>query len=255
MKQIFVIAAAVLLFLCSAGLAANYPEYGIQTPAGWAQRKNLSQDLLHQIVEPGNNAMIEVYYNKGSVGSLENMADQWEGAGRQRGTPYLTYKHTSKHLSYAYKNTPAIQRTYSGVHNGSTLGCIVNFMQYDGFIVIVVGIYPKDYKTYGGPLLSAFSTFTPGRAPKKTAGPVSKQPRPETKGTVSPEQMVKTYYGILESEDLNALETILIASPGGRLSQELGAYRLVFSSVDQKIRDLDIMEKNTVPTAPGVLSR
>lgn len=240
MGRIF-IALTICLSVCTSVLAADYPDYRIKAPRGWADRKHISGDLLRQIVEPGNNAMIEIYCSKGTVPDLNRLADAWEKAGRGRGMSYLNQRHASKSVQYPYKNTPAIRREYSGNHNGVILSSMVNFMQYDGFIIIVVGVYPRDHKEFGIPLVTAFSTFQPGasslvrnpvppKAPKKAAPlPGVKQPG------LTPEQVTEKYYQALASEDLNGLRQILTASSPEKLEDELAAYALVFKAVDQTI--------------------
>ncbi len=151
----------------SFAFAEDLPKYRITPPPGWKDRHQASHDLLRQIVEPDNNAMIEIYYSKGNAPNLLQLADVWEATARKRGLPYLTTRKSSRLGRFLYKNAEAVHRTYSGSNKGVALSSMVSVTQYDGFVLIVVGVYPTGHDAYSGPLIKAFQSFKPG---PKSAG-------------------------------------------------------------------------------------
>ncbi|QGY38935.1 tetratricopeptide repeat protein [Pseudodesulfovibrio cashew] len=156
------IVAVTLLAMGNPVIAADYPSYTLHVPSGWKDNKGLGRDMLRQITDPGNNSMIEVYYGKESPDTLMVLADQWEAAAKGRGIPYMTDRNSSGFHDYPGTGVRALKREYSGRQNNIALGCQIYFMKYDGFTVVVVGVYPLDYPDYREPLLHALASFRPG---------------------------------------------------------------------------------------------
>ncbi|BBD07720.1 tetratricopeptide repeat protein [Desulfovibrio ferrophilus] len=173
MKRIKLLAFifATVIVACNLTIAAELPSYTITVPNGWKDNANLGNDMLRQITDPGNNSMVEIYYGTESPDTLQALAEKWESTARKRGIPYMKNLNSSEFFDYPGTEVRALRRKYSGQHGDVVLGCQIDFMKYDGFIVIVVGIYPQNHPVYREPLLKALASFQPGKKMPEMAQP------------------------------------------------------------------------------------
>lgn len=140
----FLLAAFLLSVFGTADIAIGSQgwDYWIQKPAGWVENPaDPAHELVTQIVEPGQNAFVEVYASKGQNPGLNAIADGWEASARQRGFPYVSNRLSSNMVSTV--PTQGILREYTGVNNGIPIGSYIVYAYHNGAAFVVVGVYPQ----------------------------------------------------------------------------------------------------------------
>ena len=127
-------------------------KFNMQSPAGWPDQSKPGSDLVAQFVEPSQNAFLEVYAVKGSMASLQALADGFET--KLAGQPYVSHRESSRQVNLG-GGVPAAVREYTGDYNGTPLGSRILYTQHDGTAYVIVGVYTKAQQDQLAPVIAA----------------------------------------------------------------------------------------------------
>lgn len=141
---LLLVLAAVWLIQPGQAWSASGNDYLLHAPQGWRDRTDgLSGDLIRQIIEPGQNAFIEVYSGSGSNPGLECLADRWEIKALRTGLPYVTAFEGQSALNLT-GGVPALVRRYSGANNNIPISSRVIFTHHRNRVYVVLGVWVKE---------------------------------------------------------------------------------------------------------------
>ena len=159
--------------------ATGQQDFWLLRPQGWQSRgEKLGGGMVRQYVEPGHNAMVEVYAYKADQLDVHRLAELWEQRARQNKVVYVQQRTSSRDV--AVDAGPAVLRGYQGINQGHPIESLILYAIHKGKAYVVVGVWAKEGGAALAKKVRRCVTSLRFGDPAKTPRAASPAPAPKT---------------------------------------------------------------------------